>query len=123
LQEPLRGMLAARQVQHPNPTGSVLHGADGRPLAAAEISRTVLFGAYDAGLDRPQEVTAEALRYTYLIFLLRQGIRAADIGRIAGDIPQNELITYMQMHSPTARRPLDQIERVHPGLRELVGIG
>ena len=123
MEEPLRRLLAARQVQQPKPTGAVLHGADGRALAADEISRTVLFAAYDAGLDRPQEVTAEALRYTYLSFLLRQGIRAADIGRIAGDIPQNELIAYMQMHSPTARRPLDQIDRVHPGLRELVGIG
>ncbi len=122
LEGPLRGLLAARQ-EHSDSGGTVVHGADGRPLTPDEVSRTVLFGAYDAGLERPQEVTAEALRYTYLSFLLRQGIRAADIGRIAGDIPQNELISYMQLHSPTARRALDQIERVHPGLRELVGIG
>ncbi len=123
LEEPLRGLLATRQEQPTKPAGTVLHGSDGRSLAPEEVARTVLFGAYDAGLDRPQEVTAEALRYTYLSFLLRQGIRAADVGRIAGDIPQNELIAYMQLHSPIARLPLDQIERIHSGLRELVGIG
>ena len=123
LEEPLRGLLAARQEQQPNPSAPFFMAQTAELSRRTRLLEPFSSRAYDAGLDRPQEVTAEALRYTYLSFLLRQGIRAADIGRIAGDIPQNELIAYMQLHSPTARRPLDQIERVHPGLRELVGIG
>ncbi len=90
-----------------------------RPLPIEAIGELVLYTAYDAGIDRPHEITADALRYTYLGYLLRQGIRAADIGRIVGRIPQNELIAYMQLHSPTARLPFEQIERLLPVLREL----
>ena len=122
LEEPLRALLVARRREQPDLAGTVLHRAHGGTLTIDEVVRLVVFGAYDAGLGRPHEVTADALRYTYLSFLLRQGIRAADIGRIAGHIPQNELVAYMQLHSPVARRPVEQIERLHPALRELAGI-
>jgi polysaccharide biosynthesis transport protein len=117
LQEPLRSLVAARP--RDEPAASVfLAGPDGNPLGAQEIDRLILFAAWDSALDSPQEVTADTLRYTYLGFLLRQGIRAADIERIVGRLPQGELVAAMQLHSPAARRPLGEIERVHPTLRE-----
>ena len=36
-------------------------------------------------------MTADALRYTYLSFLLRQGIRAADFDRIVGRVRRQSL--------------------------------
>ena len=72
-----------------------------------------------AGFDRPQEITSATLRHAYLAFLLRQGIRAADIGRIAGYVPQDELIAYMQLAAPRAPLPLEQIDCIHPALRGL----
>src|SRR6516165_1396378 len=83
VQEPFGSLIAARQAM-PQTAATILHDARGQPLAVEEIEPLVLYGAYDAGLDRPNEVTAGALRYTYLSFLLRQGIRAADIGRVVG---------------------------------------
>ena len=118
VQEPFGSLIAARQAM-PQTAATILHDARGQPLAVEEIEPLVLYGAYDAGLDRPNEVTAGALRYTYLSFLLRQGIRAADIGRVVGHVPQNELVAYMQLHSPTERRPFERIERLLPVLREL----
>jgi succinoglycan biosynthesis transport protein ExoP len=88
-------------------------------LKLAEVTRLVLFSAYDAGLDRPQEVTPSVLRYTFIGYLLRQGIRAADIDRIVGRMPQTELLAYMQLNSPSARRPIEDIERVLPALRKI----
>jgi polysaccharide biosynthesis transport protein len=119
LQGPLRSLIVARQNRRVETTPTVLHDVHGRPLPIEEIGELVLYSAYDAGIDRPHEVTTDALRYTYLGFLLRQGIRAADIGRIVGRVPQNELTAFMQLHSPTARLPFEQIERLLPVLREL----
>ncbi len=119
LQEPLRSLIVARQNRRVETAPTVLHDVHGRPLPIEAIGELVFYSAYDAGIDRPHEVTADALRYTYLGFLLRQGIRAADIGRIVGRVPQNDLIAYMQLHSPTARLPFEQIERLLPVLREL----
>jgi integrase len=124
LQDLLRSLLVARQrVDDTDAEGTVLHDAQGAPLAIEEVERLILYGAFDAGLDRPQEVTPDTLRYTYLAFLLRQGIRAADIPGVAGYVPHNELAVYMQSNSPKARRPLEHIDRLLPALRELGGRG
>jgi integrase len=122
LDEPLRALLAARRQRQPDTAGPVLHKPDGNELTIEEVARLVLFAAYDAALERPQEVTADALRNTYLSFLLRQGIRAADLERIVGRVPQKELVAYMQLYSPPARRPIEQIERLLPALRQLAAI-
>ncbi|HEX3483696.1 MAG TPA: tyrosine-type recombinase/integrase, partial [Micropepsaceae bacterium] len=95
----------------------VLHNGRGDPLTIEGLDRVVLYAAYDASLDRASEVTAATLRYAYLLFLLRQGIRATDIGRIAGHIPQHEMIAYMQLASSRTRLPLEQIDVLHPALR------
>ncbi len=125
LYEPLRGLLDARRQVQPEAAGAILGNARGECLRIEEVEQLVQYGAHDAGLDRPQEVTPDALRYTWLSFLLRQGIRATDVSAVAGSIPHNELVAYMQIHSPKSRRPLDQIDRVLPELRELArdGIG
>jgi polysaccharide biosynthesis transport protein len=118
LEEPLRGLLAAREPSVSAAT--IVAGAQG-PLDGAEIGRLVLYAAFDAGLERPDEVTPDILRYTYLAFLLRQGIRVADIGRLAGRVPQQELIAYMRFAPPMQRLSFDKIERVMPALRQLAG--
>jgi len=97
----------------------VLHDAEGGQLEASDISRLVLFAAYDATLDRPEEISPAALRYTYLCSLVRQGIRAADIADVMGRVSQRELIACIQLHAPRERRPLELIDRVLPPLREL----
>jgi polysaccharide biosynthesis transport protein len=123
LNEPLRSLLAARHPRVENTTDTVLQRPGGGTPTGDEVARLILFAAYDAGLDHPQEVTPEALRYTYLSFLLRQGIRAADIDRIVGPIPQAELVAYMHLHSPARRRPIEEIERLLPSLKEIATAG
>ena len=119
LAEPLASLLKQQHAAAPDKTASILHNEQAGPLSVDDLNRLVLYGAYDAGLDRPQDVTSATLRHTYLGFLLRQGIRAADIGRIAGHVPQEEMLSHMQSTSPRARLPLDQIDSVHPGLRSI----
>jgi len=123
LEEPLRSVIVGRPRQQPDGAGTVLHDRHGGRLAIDEVGRFVFYAADDAGLDRSHEVTPDVLRYTYLSFLLRQGIRAADVGRIVGHVAHNDLVANMQRHSPAARLPFEQVERVLPALRELAGSG
>ena len=120
LDEPMRALLAARQAK---PGDRVLHTPGGDRFAEGEVARLVLFAAYDAGLDRPQEITPSVLRYTFISYLLRQGIRAADIDHVVGRVPHNELVAYMQLNSPATRRPIEDIERLLPALREIAAAG
>ncbi|HXJ02438.1 MAG TPA: tyrosine-type recombinase/integrase [Micropepsaceae bacterium] len=118
LQEPLTTLLEQCR-RGAAGSAPVLHNDRGDPLRVDDLNRLVLYGAYDAGLDRPSEVTAGALRHAYLAFLLRQGIRASDIARIAGHVPEAELTAHMQQTSARPRLPLEQIDPVHPVLRKL----
>ena len=117
LQAPLAAALNERRDSSAL-EGPILHNERGDPLNVEDLDRLVLYGAYDAVLEAPQEITATTLRHNYLAFLLRQGIRAADIGRIAGHIPQAEMVAYMQSAPPRVRLPLEQIDCIHPTLRD-----
>jgi polysaccharide biosynthesis transport protein len=119
IEQPLRSLLAEHRRLRPEDGGRVLHGAQAVPLTTDDIERLVQYCAHDAGLDRPQEVSVEALRYTWLSFLLRQGLRAADVAAVAGDVPPRDLFSYMEIHSPKAKQPLERIDRVLPALRAL----
>jgi len=68
-------------------------------------------------------VTPRTFRHTYLVYLLRQGIRLADIGRIVGRLPQEELAAYLRFAPSHPRQPIEQIELVLPALRDITGTG
>jgi polysaccharide biosynthesis transport protein len=122
LNDPLRQLLTARRAAlQPQAEGHVLRGASGGPLPLDDIRSVVMYAAYDAGLDGADEVTPRSLRHTYLVHLLRQGIRFADIGRIVGRLPQDELAAYMRFAPSQPRVPLEQIDPVLPALRSTAG--
>jgi len=121
LGDPLRRLLAARRAAEPQAEGTVLRGPSGGPVPLDDIRSLVMYAAYDAGLDGADEVSLRALRHTYLVYLLRQGIRFADIGRLVGRLPQEELAAYMRLAPSQPRRPLEQIDPVLPALRDITG--
>ena len=76
-----------------------------------------MFAAYDAGLDRPQEVTADALRYTYLSFLHCAKAFVLRISNRIVRIPaEQSLSPTCNCIPPRARRSIKQIERLLPAL-------
>ncbi len=113
LREPLRGLISARRAgQQPTPSPA---------SNAEEVADLVMCAAYDAGLSDAHEVTPGILRHTYVAFLLQQGARFADIGRIVGRLPQEELAAYMRFAPAQARMPLEQLDLILPALRALAG--
>jgi len=121
LNDALCQLITARRGLQPQAEGKVLRSPSGGPLPLDEVRSLVMYAAYDAGLDGPDEVTVRTLRHTYLVYLLRQGIRFADIGRIVGRLPQEELAAYMRFAPSQPRQPLEQIDPVLPALRDISG--
>jgi uncharacterized protein involved in exopolysaccharide biosynthesis len=113
LREPLRGLTSARQAaQQPTPTPA---------SSADEAADLVMCAAYDAGLSDAHEVTPAVLRHTYVAFLLQQGARFADIGRIVGRLPPEELAAYMRLAPTQARVPLERVDLIPPALHAMAG--
>jgi site-specific recombinase XerD len=83
------------------------------------VADLVMCAAYDAGLSDAHEVAPAILRHTYVTFLLQQGARFADIGRIVGRLPQEELAAYMRLAPARLRVPLEQVDLIPPALRAM----
>ncbi len=95
----------------------VLRGSAGDgPMAEQELAARLLVAAHDAGLEQAHEVTADALRHTYIAFLLRQGARFADITRWVGAIDSGALAAYSQLAPGGQRLEAVAIRRVFPAL-------
>jgi len=97
--------------------GPLLPTRGDRPTTLSDMGRALLYAAHDAGIERPSELTPAALRHTYVAFLVRQGIRFADLARLVGPIPPEELAAYGELAPAGPRVALDAVERVLPALR------
>jgi len=94
----------------------VLTGAGGAPLTPDELAAQVLVAAHDAGIERPQEITPQALRHTYVAFLVRQGARFADITRWVGALDADLLSAYSQLAPRGERIEASAVQRLFPAL-------
>jgi len=97
----------------------VLRGAAGQPPTLESWTAQLISAAHDAGLDRIQEVTPAALRHTYLAYLVRQGIRFADLTQVVGQLPSATLATYSTLAPSGPRVARESINFAFPGLENV----
>ena len=114
LGEPL---LAALAVPEACPGRQLLVDGQGRPLAMAELQAAILCAAHDAGIGHAGLVTPDALRHTFIAFLVRQGVRFGDLAQLVGRLPAEALAAYSALSPAGPRVPLAGVERVMPALR------
>lgn len=98
----------------PPPAGPLLADAHGRPLGAGELESLLLCAAHDAGLPEPAEVTAAALRHTYVAYLVRQGVRFADLPTVVGPLPSASLAAYSALAPSGPRLAAEQVDWTYP---------
>ena len=89
----------------------------GRPLAEDEIDAQILCAAHDARLERAEEIDARCLRHTYIAYLVRQGIRFADLQRIVGALPAAVLGAYAKQSPAGPPAAWESIDPVFPSVR------
>ncbi len=93
-------------------------GSLGHPATRDSIDAQILCAAHDAGIEEPAQVNADCVRHSYVAFLVRQGIRFADLSRIVGDLPPANLGAYSALSPPGMRLGHGQAQLLHPALRE-----
>lgn len=82
------------------------------------VDAALLYAAHDAGLGGADEITAASLRHSYVAYLVRQGVRFADLASIVGRLPPDLLAAYTGLSPAGRKRTLDEIDVLHPALRE-----
>ncbi|MCK9607197.1 MAG: hypothetical protein M0R33_12210 [Methylomonas sp.] len=76
----------------------------------AEIKTLLCCAAIDSGLPNPELITIESLRYTYMLFLLRQGIKLADLTKIVGPLSPDQLLELGRHAASPANLGLENIK-------------
>lgn len=96
--------------------GHCLTDPVGHPLNEEELEALLTCLQVDAGLPVSDTISAQTLRQTYILYLVRQGIRLAELERIVGYISPAELSNY-GLYSPAgAKYPIESIDLLYPGL-------
>lgn len=97
----------------------VWRGEDGAPLTGHDLEGLLTCAAYDAGVTNPSELSAQALRHTYLAFLVRQGVRLGELQRVAGRLAPATLAGYGVFSLPGAGCALEDIDLLYPALGKI----
>ena len=115
----LNGALRRCLGRAPNvPRLDLLVGHTGRPVTRDSIDAQILYAAHDAGIEDANQITSDCLRHTYLAFLVRQGIRFADLTRLVGHLPAELVGAYSTLSPPGARIGMAEIHLTYPALRD-----
>lgn len=120
LPQQLTGLLQAASARCDDATKPVVADATGGAMSAPALQTLILCAAHDAGLVDAAEVTPAAVRHSYLVFLLRQGVRMADLFARVGVLPADVVPAYTAL-APTGRR-LDAaaVQWTHPAVGNAV---
>jgi hypothetical protein len=121
---PLPGTLLEELARRPMdttyaPAGPLLATTPGHALTADDLTGLVLCAAHDAGLDDPAEVTPAALQHTYAAYLVRQGVRFADLAPVLGRLSPDALAAYSALAPDGPRLAAEQIDWSYPSREDL----
>ena len=86
------------------------------PGVRIDLSAALVCAAVDSGLPDPQQITAEAIRHSYIAYLVRQGLRLSDLEHVIGYLEPSAMLSYSAYSPPQQGRTLSEIELLHPAL-------
>jgi len=89
------------------------------PIASDDLTAALLCAAVDSGLPNPGEITSEAIRHSYIAYLVRQGLRLSDLEQITGSLEPSVISSYCAYSPPQQSRGIDDIELLHPALADI----
>jgi integrase len=113
--EPLLGLL---QRSPHGPDARVLAVAGEAPPNVETLASQLLYAAHDGGLDRAAEVTPDALWHTGIAYLARQGIRLAELAKVAGRLSAEQAATYSALAPAGTRVSLAEVHSILQQVQE-----
>jgi succinoglycan biosynthesis transport protein ExoP len=89
---------------------------DGTKVEPHDLAALVALAAVDSGLPEPDAIDAAALGHTYVMYLVKQGIRLSDLDRVVGSLPPRILAAYGRFSPPGPGLRVEAVSLVYPAL-------
>lgn len=107
-----------------SPVKNLLAQSNGQPVwdgnsanTTSELNATLLCAAIDSGLPHPAEISPEAIRHSYIAYLVRQGLRLSDLETIVGYLEPPQMLSYTTYSPPQRGLTVNEIQLLHPALQ------
>ncbi|MDX2504947.1 MAG: integrase [Gammaproteobacteria bacterium] len=89
---------------------------ENQAVSEATLEAILVYAAVDAGLANANEITTACITHSYIMYLVKQGIRLAELQQIFGPMDPSILSKYSRYSPETRGLPISEINRVHPSL-------
>jgi len=83
-------------------------------LDREELDARLQLAALEGKMPDSDRITAQDLRHTYLVYLVKQGARLSELEQIVGKMPSKTLLGYRRFSPDEPDKPLDEIFSVYP---------
>jgi site-specific recombinase XerD len=113
----LRAMFAQYVYSDEVTDGHIWKNKENKQLSVDDLTGSILDAVQDAKLSNPSEIDGHAIRYTYLAFLIRQGVGLEELESISGTLPHILKTAYSILSPPGHGLTLEEIETVYPTLQ------
>ncbi|MDH5551994.1 MAG: integrase [Nitrosomonas sp.] len=101
-------------------SGCRLTNPAGDSLMSDDLAALLACAVIDAGLSAPEEVNTASLRHTYMVYLVKQGVRLSELELIMGYIAPTELSSY-RVYSPIGPGcSLAEVDLCYPAFKRAV---
>ncbi len=87
-----------------------------KPVSSDDLAAVLLCAAVDSGLPNPGEITAEAIRHSYIAYLVRQGLRLSDLEQITGYMEPAVISSYSSYSPPQQGLNIEDVDLFYPAL-------
>ena len=114
---PLLNEVLSRLVElavHLPEGASLWRTPDGRPLTLGDLRTLPQQAAIDAKLEHAVEVSVEAIRHSYLAYLVGQGGRLNELEMLVGYLSPSELTQLRPYGEGVAAEPVEHVETRYP---------
>jgi uncharacterized protein involved in exopolysaccharide biosynthesis len=87
-----------------------------KSASSDDLAAVLLCAAVDSGLPNPGEITAEAIRHSYIAYLVRQGLRLSDLEQITGYLEPSVISSYSSYSPPQQGLNIEDVDLFYPAL-------
>lgn len=107
----------ARKIKTAPAVSQLLSDTENIPTDNADIEALVTCAAYDSTLKEPASINTSLLRKSYIIYLVRQGLKLSELEKIIGPTPTQELAGYATYLPEQAGKTIDEVDLFYPALK------
>lgn len=104
----------SRTITLPSPLAKQLSELAALPNSPAELEALITCAAFDSGLPNPSTINAFAIRETYIVYLVRQGLGLSELEKVIGSMSAEALASYALFSPDGPGKKVDEINCIYP---------